>query len=179
MKSLLLALLSIVNDHGDAPAELVPTEPKKPLFTISEIQFDPPAGNEKPMTRLLSRALGVQFEEPRKNGKPITHQAHAGKELLTVYSLSDLLMQKDQRGVRVVLNAKDTKTFAALTHQYEYLSLLAGDSSSGVIMHITAPIEDGSIMFNQAHSSEPVAQYLRKRFQLKPNANEPAPAKRK
>jgi hypothetical protein len=134
--------------------ELVPEDAKTPLFVIYEMHWDVPA----------------------KDAPTKTHSAHADKAVLTVYSLSDMLLQADKKGVRVVLNEKDAKTFAELTRAHDWL-LLQADKSTGVIMHIRGPIEDGSILLDDSTFGTAVAAYLRRRFHVKPNSNEMEPVK--
>lgn len=155
MKTILFAFVLLIRAATAHADEILPTDPKTPLFTIYENHFDP---------------------QP-KDAQPRTHYGHVGKPLLTVYSLADLLLQADKKGVRVVLTEEDAKTFAEITRKYQYPLLLAGDQKAGVIMHFTAPIEDGSILFSDSNYSADVAGYLRHRFRVKPTSNEIEPAK--
>ncbi len=86
--------------------------------------------------------------------------------LLTVTTVRDLILAHDDKGVMLGLNAKDTKVFTKLTHQYNgrYLILIATDDV-GQVLHITGPIEDGYIGFKHPESAN-FAQYLRKRFRI-------------
>ena len=155
MKSILFVLALLIRASFGHADEILPIDPKTPLFTIYENHFDPPP----------------------KDAQPRTHYGHAGKRLLTVYSLADLLLQADKKGVRVVLTDKDAKTFAEITRKFQYPVLIAGDEVAGVTMHFTASIENGSIMFTDSNYSGDVAQYLRRRFRVKPNSNDFQPAK--
>lgn len=152
MKIPLLAVCLFLSGLVARGDEIKPGDSDLPLFILYEPHFDP----------------------PKKDDPPQKHSMHAGQVLLTVHSLSDLLLQADKKGVRVVLNEEDTKTFATLTHKFQYLILTVGDPKVkvGVVMHISAPIEDGSILFNEASYSLPVAEYLRQRFHVKPDSNE-------
>jgi len=89
-----------------------------------------------------------------------------------VYKVADLQGEPGKKELRIVLCDKDAKAFAELTHENPYMFLLAGDNTSGVTMHITAPIEDGGITFSDRNYSLPVAAYLRKRFNLKSDSIE-------
>jgi hypothetical protein len=149
MKIPITALIVLFSLFSAFAGDIVPNDPKTPLFVIYEHHFD---------------------SQP-SDAAPHTWHGHTGKALLTVYSLDDLLLEQDKMGVRVILNQKDTRTFAELTHKYEFLALLAGDSA-GVTMHISAPIENGSILFDHTTYSENVAAYLRKRYLVKPHSNE-------
>ena len=99
------------------------------------------------------------------------HHGTQGELLLTVFSLADLRLRADNKGVRAVLTDSDAKVFAKVTHTHDMLALIAGDSA-GVIMHIVAPIEDGSIVFDDSTYSAAVAAYLRKRYRVTPDSNE-------
>ena len=132
--------------------DILHRDTKTPLFTIYELEITKVGTGDGPRT----------------------HEAKVTKTLLTVTSLRDLLLQKDQKGVRVILNAKDTKAFTEITGSHEYLALMAGEAgeAAGVTMHITGQITDGSITFDSAHQSESVAKVLRDRFGLKFGSNE-------
>ena len=139
MKTSLVALLlggiCVVGARGD----MVPSDPKAPLFQLYEM-------------KLL----------PHKGSDPHTHQMKAEKLLLSVFTLRDLLPLPD--GARVTLTQKDARTFARLTHTHDYIILVTPDPNAGVVMHISAPIEDGVITFSPSSYSAEVARYIRSRF---------------
>jgi len=86
--------------------------------------------------------------------------------LLTVFVVSDLLLAKDQKGVLLGLNEKDTKAFAGLTQRFNgRLLILKTADDAFEVMHITAPIEDGYIGFKHPEAAA-VAEYLRRRFRI-------------
>jgi hypothetical protein len=139
---LLLALASVVTTRGD----IVPRDTKTPLFELYEM-------------KLL----------PHKGPDPHTHQMELGKLLLSVHTLRDLRLLPDGSGVQVTLNEKDTRTFARLTHTLDYMILLCGDQQSSVVMHISAPIDDGVVTFTDANYSTHVGGYLLRRCPKSPN----------
>jgi hypothetical protein len=145
MKAVITTLVVLVFTAMALADYILPNDPKTPLFVIYENHFDP----------------------PNKDKKPHTLQGHVGKLLLTVYALNDLLLEADKKGVRVVLTQKDAKVFAEITHKYQYPVLVTGDESAGTVMHFTAPIEDGSILFTDSNYSADIAKYLRLRYSVK------------
>jgi len=149
MKELLTATLILLGLACKAfGGDLVPTDPKTPLFVVYDFHFD----------------------ASPENAPPNTCRGEAGKPLLTVFSLYDLLVKTNDTGVKAVLNEKDTITFARLTHKHPFLLLRAADSS-GVIMRIRGPIEDGVIPFDKANYSDGVARYLRHRYRIGHSSN--------
>ena|ERR1700686_614576 len=138
----LLIIASIATMRGD----IVPSDTKTPLFKLYEMI-------------LL----------PHKGSDPHTHQMKLGKLLLSVHTLRDLHLFPDGSGVQATLSEKDTRTFARLTHTLDYIILLCGDQKSSVVMHITAPIDDGVITFTDANYSTHVGGYLLRRCPKSPN----------
>jgi len=123
-----------------------------------------PAGSKTPLFRLYEMQL-----LPHKGSDPRTHQMKLGKVLLSVRTLRELRLLPEGRGVLAALNEKDTRTFSRLTHTHEYLILLAGDDKSSVVMHISAPIDDGVITFTDANYSTHVGGYLLRRCRKSSN----------
>jgi hypothetical protein len=124
----------------------IPYDTKTPLFELYEMELLPHQGPD-----------------------PHTHQMKAGKLLLSVHTLRDLRLLLDGSGVQAKLNEKDTRTFAQLTHTLDYIILLCGDEQSSVVMHITAPIDDGVMTFTDANYSTHVGGYLLRRCPKSPN----------
>jgi hypothetical protein len=154
MRAFLLAAILVLGaglGHGD---EIRPGDSPAPLFNIYEARPDRPA-----------------------NGSSRERHFHPGQMLLSVHSLGDMLLQPDKKGVRVILNEDDTKAFAKLTRRHDYLIFLCEDPAATVTMHITAPVDDGKILFDASVEAVPVAQYLRKRFHVKLNSNDFEPVK--
>jgi hypothetical protein len=138
MKPLLGAVLAGVVLTA-ARGDMVPSDPQTPLFEIYEMKT-----------------------LPHKGSDPHTHQAETGNLLLRVFTLRDLLPLPD--GAQITLTEKDARAFARLTRSHDYLILLTPRSDTGVVMHISAPIEDGVIMFTPRNFSTQVARYIRQRF---------------
>jgi hypothetical protein len=108
----------------------------------------------------------------------------ARNPLLIVTSMRDLKLEPDQLAVRVILNERDTKTFAQLTQQPRLVAFIgppmkAGDSDTMVILTIPTPIKDGSLGFAISHHTGNMAAYLRQRFHIKPNSTKPKLPRRK
>jgi hypothetical protein len=86
--------------------------------------------------------------------------------LLVVWSVRDVRLASDGKGVLLTLIEKDRKTFAAVTHNYnEGLLLLEGQGNILEAFQITAPVENGLLEFRYPDDAA-VAQYLRRRFKL-------------
>ena len=124
--SLLLILLTVVSAFA-AESEIVPTDPKTPLFQLYETQVSPP-----------------------KKSDPDAYQMRLKKVLLTVFTLDDLRFSRDESDAQAILNRKDARVFSQLTHAHKYLVLVAGDQKASVVMHITAPIDDGVVADEQS-----------------------------
>lgn len=119
------------------------------------------AGDIKPADP-KTPVLAVYAPTPTKSGASYD-EAHP---LLKVYSVKELILGRDNKGVLLGLNAKDTKVLAALTHQHDGgLLILRASDTAMEVMHITAPIEDGYLGFKYPDSAA-VAECLRRRFQV-------------
>jgi hypothetical protein len=120
-------------------ADIKPADTSKPLFRI--LKFKTLHGGDRPKGE-------VDDDHP----------------LLVVWSLRDVQLARDLKGVLVTLTSKDTKTFASITRKYGYL-VFDGENRPIEVLHITAPITDGIIGFK--HSEEAAAaEYLRRRLRL-------------
>jgi hypothetical protein len=139
MKTSLLTLFAAFGCVAIARSDLVPSNPKTPLFELYEM-------------KLL----------PHKGPDPRMHQMKAEKLLLSVYTLRDLLPLPG--GARVTLTEKDARSLVQLSRTHEYLILVTPDSDAGVVMHFSSPIEDGVIPFTPSNYSSAVAKYIRQRF---------------
>jgi hypothetical protein len=144
MRASHLAALLVLGSTLANAEEIRPGDSTAPLFTIYEARPDRPAKGH----------------------------FHPGQVLLSVHSLADMVLQPDKKGVRVILNEDDTKSFAKLTRHPGYLIFLCGDPATSVTIHITAPVDDGKILFDASVEAVPVAQYLRKRFHVKQDSND-------
>jgi len=124
-----------------AANDIIPSDPKTPLFQLYEMQLSSP-----------------------KESDPHALQMKLKKILLTVFTLDDLRFSRGESGAQAILNRKDARIFSQLTHTHDYLVLVAGDEKASVVMHITAPIDDGVISFTAANYGTDVARYLRRRY---------------
>src|ERR1700720_1642931 len=88
------------------------------------------------------------------------------RPLLVVWSVRDVRLAPDRKGVLLVLAERDRKIFAALTHKYNQ-GLLLLEAQGGVLeaIYITEPLENGVLEFRYPDDAA-VAQYLRRRFKL-------------
>ena len=95
------------------------------------------------------------------------HIAYDNKRpLLVIQALSDVRLDRQQKGVLIVLTGADSKKLSQLTRQYKQkLLLLEGEGKILEVMHITSPVENGSLEFKYP-DDEVVAEYVRKRFRL-------------
>jgi hypothetical protein len=107
------------------------------------------------------RALFQIFEGIPRNADKTNYTIDSTKPLLVVYTLRDMILAQDSKGVFLRLNEKDTKAFADLTKKFEGRVLFlqcTNELMEG--MRITAPIEDGYLGFKHPQSAA-VAEYAR------------------
>ena len=125
-------------------SEYFPADRTKPLFRIfAPIPMSPPSDAARP-----------QFTFDDKH------------PLLVIYSVSDLMLARDNKGVLITLTSDDAKKFAEISRKYnDALLLLEADGQVLQAMHITAPITDGIIGWKYPQE-EQVAKYLRRRFRI-------------
>jgi len=109
----------------------------------------------------------------QSSGQPIPQfTVNTQHALLTVTSLSDLELAQDMMAVQVDLNANDTKKLAGITRKYSLLAFVGGDKKTAAYVKVSAPIDDGRVLFSDAHNSGAMAAYLRQAFHIKPNSNQ-------
>jgi hypothetical protein len=113
----------------------------------------------------------VRTGDPAQGSKP-TFIIDSKNPLLKVVTLNDLRLEQDALGVRVILNQNDAQVMAKLTRQYPLLAFVSGDEKITVLIKVSRPVDDGSILFANAHYTGAMAVYLRSRFHIKPNSNE-------
>jgi hypothetical protein len=123
---LFVALFAVVTSA--AAADIKPADSSKPLFRI--LKFKTLHGGDHPK--------GVADDE---------------HPLLVVWSLRDVRLASDGKGVLITLSPKDTKTFAAITQKYGYLIFDAAEGRPIEVLHITAPITDGIIGFKHPNEA--------------------------
>ena len=121
-------------------AEVRPSDPKTPLFTIHEVALRPDSAPDSH-----------------------THKANLGKALLTVSTLRELQFMPDD-AVRITLTAHDAKLLSELTHTRDFVFLVTGDQKGGVAMHISGPIDNGVLTFTRGNYGTDVTHYLRRRY---------------
>jgi len=140
MKTFLVVTGALLLLAAPVAAEIRPTEPGKPLFEVFEL-IQKRAGSSN-----------VSFDEKRS--------------LLTVFTLGELILHRDKKSVLIVLNAKDTRAFAALTRKFNGRLLLLRASDRAVqALKIKSPVQNGSIQFDHPQDS-PMAEYFRRRFRV-------------
>jgi hypothetical protein len=87
------------------------------------------------------------------------------KPLLTITSVRQLFVHRNGRGVTILLNEKDRKRYAELTHQFKGRQLLCVAAADVIsIGTVTSPTENGMIEFSDASDTGHIAKYLRRRF---------------
>jgi hypothetical protein len=91
--------------------------------------------------------------------------------LLTVTSLRDLELGPDLMAVQADLNDNDTKAFATISRQHQLLAFVSGDKKATAYIKVYASLNDGELLFSDAHNSGALAAYLRKAFHIQPNSN--------
>ncbi|XHR30912.1 MAG: hypothetical protein ACFUZC_10175 [Chthoniobacteraceae bacterium] len=140
MKLLLFTVALLGGALSAIAGDIMPDHPETPLFQI----FEP---------------IMMKADHPKATWDDKC-------PLLAVFSVRDLILAKDQKGVMLGLNEKDTKAFAELTKKYTDKFLILKTSGGALeFMHITAPIIDGYIGFKYPES-ESVAEYFRRRFHI-------------
>jgi hypothetical protein len=89
----------------------------------------------------------------------------AGKPLLTIRSVRQLIPHRDGKGVTIVLNEKDRQQYAELTRRFKGRLLICVAAADVIsIEQITSPVENGLIEFSDARYTGHIARYLRRRF---------------
>jgi hypothetical protein len=87
------------------------------------------------------------------------------KPLLTINSLRDLIVDPGGKGVTAILNEKDKRRFAQLTHQFVgQILICTGTDNFTAIGSITSPTNDGVLYFSENRHTAETAKYLRRRF---------------
>jgi hypothetical protein len=137
-RSVIAAFLAVA--FSAAAADIKPVDTSKPLFRI--LKFKTLHGGDHPK--------GVADDE---------------HPLLTVWSLRDVRLASDDKGVLITLTPKDAKGFAAITQKYGYLIFDAGEGRPIEVLHISAPITDGIIGFKHPDEAA-AAEYLRRRLRI-------------
>jgi hypothetical protein len=89
----------------------------------------------------------------------------AGKPLLTITSVRQLIPHRDGKGVTIILNEKDKQRYAELTRRFKgRLLICVGEGDVVSIGPVTSVTENGMIEFSDARDTGHIAKYLRRRF---------------
>src|SRR5439155_26772133 len=121
-----------------------------------------PADRTKPLFRIFAP---IPMPTPADTARPL-FTFDDQHPLLVIYSVSDLMLARDNKGVLITLTSDDAKKFAEISRKYnDALLLLEADGQVLQAMHITAPITDGIIGWKYPQE-EQVAKYLRRRFRI-------------
>jgi hypothetical protein len=125
-------------------AEVKPTDPRTPLFRI----FAP----------IPMKSAGI--------AGPTGFTFDARHPLVVISSVSDVRLDRDRKGVTIVLTPEDARKFAALTRKYNQgLLLLEAEGRVLEAMQVTAPVTDGVIVFKHPDDAS-AAEYVRRRFRI-------------
>ncbi len=148
----------------------------KPLLKLSTISYAAallassafaaeikPVDAGTPLFRIFQALPGKAAQDNTKGPEVTLDDKHP---LLVVWSVRDVRLASDRKGVLLTLIEKDRKIFAALTHKYNQgLLLLEGQGNILEAFQITEPLENGVLEFRYPDDAA-VAQYLRRRFKL-------------
>ena len=89
----------------------------------------------------------------------------AGKPLLTITSVRQVIPHRDGKGITIILNEKDKQRYAELTRRFKGRLLICVAAADVIsIEQITSPAENGMIEFSDARYTGHIAKYLRRRF---------------
>lgn len=122
-----------------------------------------PADSATPLFRIF-QALPRKGAQENIHGPQVTLDDK--RPLLVVWSVRDVRLAPDHKGVLLTLTEKDRKIFGALTHKYNQ-GLLLLESQGNILeaIHVTEPLENGMLEFRYPDDAA-MAQYLRRRFKL-------------
>ncbi|MEY2439431.1 MAG: hypothetical protein QOI34_816 [Verrucomicrobiota bacterium] len=118
-----------------------------------------PADTKTPLFRIFASAP--------KQGKD-SHRVTLDNQhpLLTIWSVSDVQLARDHKGVRIKLVPADARKFAEIARKFDQgLLLLEGNGRVLEAIHVGAGMNSAVLDF-QYPDDDVVAQYVRKRFRL-------------
>ena len=122
-----------------------------------------PADTRTPVFRIY-QAYPNPTQQRLTPGPQVTFDARM--PLLVVWSVRDVKLAPDHKGVVLTLNDKDRATFAALSRTYRNgLLLLEGQGTILTGLQIGQPLNNGVLEFKYPDDAN-VADYLRRRFKL-------------
>ncbi|HEY4257256.1 MAG TPA: hypothetical protein VGM66_08595 [Candidatus Udaeobacter sp.] len=144
MKGSLVALIIFFSALAATLGDLKPSDSSAPILQyFAPVQIAPRAGHED--------APNFTFDQR--------------KPLLTITSVRQLIPNRDERGVTIVLNEKDKKRYAELTRQFKGRLLICVAAADVIsVGTVTSPTENGMIEFTDARDTGHIAKYLRRRF---------------
>ena len=144
VKRSLVALTLFFSALAAALGDLKPSDSSAPILQyFAPVQIAPSAGH--------ADAPNFTFD--------------AGKPLLTITSVRQLVPHRDGKGVTIILNEKDKQRYAELTRRFKGRLLICVATADVIsIEQITSPAENGMIEFSDARYTGHIAKYLRRRF---------------
>jgi hypothetical protein len=144
VKGSLVALIIFFSALAATLGDLKPSDSSAPILQyFAPVQIAPRAGHED--------APNFTFDQR--------------KPLLTITSVRQLIPNRDERGVTIVLNEKDKKRYAELTRQFKGRLLICVAAADVIsVGTVTSPTENGMIEFTDARDTGHIAKYLRRRF---------------
>ena len=144
VKRSLVALIIFFSALAATLGDLKPSDSSAPILQyFAPVQIAPRAGHED--------APNFTFDQR--------------KPLLTITSVRQLIPNRDERGVTIVLNEKDKKRYAELTRQFKGRLLICVAAADVISLGtVTSPTENGMIEFTDARDTGHIAKYLRRRF---------------
>jgi hypothetical protein len=144
VKRSLVALTLFFSALAAALGDLKPSDSSAPILQyFAPVQIAPRAGH--------ADAPNFTFD--------------AGKPLLTITSVRQLVPHRDAKDVTIILNEKDKQRYAELTRRFKGRLLICVAAADAIsIEQITSPAENGMIEFSDARYTGHIAKYLRRRF---------------
>jgi len=144
VKRSVVALTIFFSAFAAAFGDLKPTDSSAPVLQYFEpVQIAPKGGH--------TDAPNFTFD--------------AGKPLLTITSVRQVIPHRDGKGVTIVLNEKDKQRYAELTRRFKSRLLICVAAADVIsIEQITSSAENGMIEFSDARYTGHIAKYLRRRF---------------
>jgi hypothetical protein len=136
-------------------------------FVLASVCFGAeikPVDSRNPVFRIYL-GFSSRHQERMVRGPQVAFDAR--RPSLVVWSVRDVRLTPDRKGVVLGLNDKDTKTFATLTRKFTGgLLIVEGQGSVLTALHVTEPLNTGVLEFKDPDDAN-VVQYLRRRFNLR------------
>ncbi|MGH7982688.1 MAG: hypothetical protein ACREFF_06020 [Candidatus Udaeobacter sp.] len=170
MKTLIAMVVCLLATEGWTLSDVKPADSSQPVLLISVVEL-----GWTPKGPVRFNDLGQPIAQ---QPSPLPTEAvgdlapHSWKILAKgpqIPSLKKITLNKDGKGVTIVLSDEDQKALSELTEKFqgEYL-WFSGPGTDAVFIHITAPTGNGTFEFSPTKSKESgsIAESLRKRFRL-------------